>query len=134
MLMYLELRDVGRVEETRNAALKQLDNSVALYEKVAELAPNQRIVIRPTEDQQASIQAFYARLQERKLAKPTTERELAKLAVTSVREHAEVLRGSKFIATKGDYERLRKVLQSQSLLLDLGILTSIAWTVASRTQ
>lgn len=135
MLMYLELRDVARADAARAVALKHLQRSADLYDKVVEIAPNQRIVVKvTTQSEEASIQAFRERLRERKIDFPTTERELARLAVTAVREHADVLKDSKFKANKTDYERLRAVLRSQSLLLDLGILTSIAWTVSTRAR
>ena len=132
MLMYLELRDLGRADAAKSVALKHLDVATEAYEKVAKLAPNQKIVVKtttPSED--SSVQAFRERLRERKIQMPSTERELAELAVVAVREYAGVLRESKFKATRSDYERLRVLLRSQALLLDLGILTSIAWTVSA---
>lgn len=133
MLMFLELRDTGRATSAKGAALKHLDSSVELFKQVAAKAPNQKIIYKPKdESDNNALTSFKARLTERKIQVPSTERELASLAVKAVSDHAAVLREASFKATKADYNTLRRVLRSQAIVLDLGILSSIVWTVSVR--
>ena len=133
MLQFLERRDVGRANEAKADALKHFKTSATTFEKVAETAPNQKIVFIPkSPGDEAALDAFKRRLAEQKIPIPSTERELAKLAVKAVSEHAAVLEKSNFRATKADYAMLREVLKSQAIVLDLGILSSIVWTVSVR--
>lgn len=133
MLMFLELREIDRATESKGIALKHLDTSIALFQQVADKAPKQRIIYKPKDkNDEAALASFKARLSERKIEIPSTERELASLAVKAVSDHAAVLRNTSFKATKADYNALREVLRSQAIVLDLGILSSIVWTVSVR--
>lgn len=133
MLQFLERRDIGRANEAKADALKHFKASTAKFEKVAETAPNQKIVFTPkSPGDEAALAAFKRRLVEQKIDIPSTERELAKLAVKAVGEHTAVLEKFSFRATKADYAMLREVLKSQAIVLDLGILSSIVWTVSVR--
>lgn len=132
-LMHLELRDVKRASDARAAALKHFEISIATFKEVADKAPKQKLVYKPrNQSDQAALAAFNARLAERKIPAPSTERELATLAVKAISDHVGVLKETSFTATKADYIRLRDLLRSQAILLDLGILTSIVWTVSQR--
>lgn len=133
MLQFLERRDVGRANDAKADALKHFKTSTAMFEKVAQTAPSQKIVFTPKSPaDEAALAAFKRRLVEQKIPIPSTERELAKLAVKAVSEHTVVLEKSNFRATKADYVMLREVLKSQAIVLDLGILSSIVWTVSVR--
>ncbi|AZE48196.1 hypothetical protein C4K04_2523 [Pseudomonas chlororaphis] len=132
MLMYLELRDTLHATEAKAAALEHFNESAALYKKVTASAPEQKILYQPRDDsEKEAIAAFQNRLQELDIALPGTEKQLANLAVTVVTRHIHVLERSSFKATRADYPSLRKALRSQALLLDLGILSSIVWSLSA---
>ncbi|AJO77897.1 hypothetical protein [Pseudomonas sp. MRSN 12121] len=132
MLMYLELKDAPHATEAKAAALQHFNESIALFKNVSEIAPDRKIAYPPGDDRdQDALAAFQERLKEMDIARPTTEKELAELAVKAVTRHLYVLEKSSFKATRADYPALRKVLRSQALLLDLGILTSIVWSLSA---
>lgn len=131
MLMYLELKETQHATDSKAAALQHFNESIVLFKKVSETAPNQKIIYKPKDDREKdALASFQNRLKELGIAEPTTEKQLAELAVTTVTDHLYALEKSSFKATKADYPPLRKVLRSQALLLDLGILTSIVWTLS----
>ncbi|AZD54099.1 hypothetical protein [Pseudomonas chlororaphis] len=132
MLMYLELQDTLHATEAKAAALEHFNESVALYKKVTASAPEQKILYQPRDDsEKEAIAAFQNRLKELDIAVPGTEKQLANLAVTVVTRHIHALERSSFKATRADYSPLRKTLRSQALLLDLGILSSIVWSLSA---
>ncbi|MGC5704075.1 hypothetical protein J4P02_28125 [Pseudomonas sp. NFXW11] len=131
MLMYLELRDSDNASKAKALALQHFNQSVVLFKKVSTDAPEQKIVYQPgTDEEKDAIEAFQNRLKELDLATPSTEKQLAELAVTAITRHIQIMEKTSFKRTKADYPALRKVLRSQALLLDLGILTSIVWTLS----
>ena len=133
MLMFLELRNADRAASAKDEALKELGASIELFKQVADKAPNQKIIYKPKDkNDEAALASFKAHLDGRKIQMPSTERELASLAAKAVSDHAAVLRSVTFKATKADYNGLRKLLRSQATVLDLGILSSIVWTVSIR--
>ncbi|WP_028682126.1 hypothetical protein [Pseudomonas chlororaphis] len=132
MLMYLELKDTLHATEAKAAALEHFSESVVLFKKVTASAPERKILYQPRDDsEKEAIAAFQNRLKELDIAVPDTEKQLANLAVTVLTKHIHVLEKSSFKATKADYSPLRKTLRSQALLLDLGILTSIVWSLSA---
>ncbi|AZE22771.1 hypothetical protein [Pseudomonas chlororaphis] len=132
MLMYLELKDTLHATEAKAAALEHFSESVVLFKKVTASAPERKILYQPRDDsEKEAIAAFQNRLKELDIAEPDTEKQLANLAVTVLTKHIHVLEKSSFKATKADYSPLRKTLRSQALLLDLGILTSIVWSLSA---
>ncbi|AZE10592.1 hypothetical protein C4K10_2312 [Pseudomonas chlororaphis subsp. aureofaciens] len=132
MLMYLELQDTLHATEAKAAALEHFSESVVLFKKVTASAPERKILYQPRDDsEKEAIAAFQNRLKELDIAVPDTEKQLANLAVTVLTKHIHVLEKSSFKATKADYSPLRKALRSQALLLDLGILTSIVWSLSA---
>ncbi|POA62992.1 hypothetical protein [Pseudomonas sp. GW531-T4] len=132
MLMYLELQDTLHATEAKAAALEHFSESVVLFKKVTASAPERKILYQPRDDsEKEAIAAFQNRLKELDIAVPDTEKQLANLAVTVLTKHIHVLEKSSFKATKADYSPLRKTLRSQALLLDLGILTSIVWSLSA---
>ncbi|KAA5834128.1 hypothetical protein F2A37_25870 [Pseudomonas chlororaphis] len=132
MLMYLELQDTLHATEAKAAALQHFSESVVLFKKVTASAPERKILYQPRDDsEKEAIAAFQNRLKELDIAVPDTEKQLANLAVTVLTKHIHVLEKSSFKATKADYSPLRKTLRSQALLLDLGILTSIVWSLSA---
>ncbi|AZD98208.1 hypothetical protein [Pseudomonas chlororaphis] len=132
MLMYLELQDTLHATEAKAAALEHFSESVVLFKKVTASAPERKILYQPRDDsEKEAIAAFQDRLKELDIAVPDTEKQLANLAVTVLTKHIHVLEKSSFKATKADYSPLRKTLRSQALLLDLGILTSIVWSLSA---
>ncbi|AZE04428.1 hypothetical protein [Pseudomonas chlororaphis] len=132
MLMYLELQDTLHATEAKAAALQHFSESVVLFKKVTASAPERKILYQPRDDsEKEAITAFQNRLKELDIAVPDTEKQLANLAVTVLTKHIHVLEKSSFKATKADYSPLRKTLRSQALLLDLGILTSIVWSLSA---
>ncbi|WP_053268677.1 hypothetical protein [Pseudomonas chlororaphis] len=132
MLMYLELQDTLHATEAKAAALEHFSESVVLFKKVTASAPERKILYQPRDDsEKEAIAAFQNRLKELDIAEPDTEKQLANLAVTVLTKHIHVLEKSSFKATKADYSPLRKTLRSQALLLDLGILTSIVWSLSA---
>ncbi|PWY39938.1 hypothetical protein [Pseudomonas sp. RW409] len=132
MLMYLELKDTLHATEAKAAALQHFSESVVLFKKVTASAPERKILYQPRDDsEKEAIAAFQDRLKELDIAVPDTEKQLANLAVTVLTKHIHVLEKSSFKATKADYSPLRKTLRSQALLLDLGILTSIVWSLSA---
>ncbi|EIM18669.1 hypothetical protein [Pseudomonas chlororaphis] len=132
MLMYLELQDTLHATEAKAAALEHFSESVVLFKKVTASAPERKILYQPRDDsEKEAITAFQNRLKELDIAVPDTEKQLANLAVTVLTKHIHVLEKSSFKATKADYSPLRKTLRSQALLLDLGILTSIVWSLSA---
>ncbi|QQZ44165.1 hypothetical protein IF690_11730 [Pseudomonas sp. SK3(2021)] len=132
MLMYLELRDTLHATEAKAAALQHFNESAVLFKKVAASAPERKILYQPRDDREKeAIAAFQERLKELDVALPGTEKQLADLAVTAVTRHIHVLEKSSFKATQADYPSLRKALRSQALLLDLGILSSIVWSLSA---
>ncbi|OLF54462.1 hypothetical protein [Pseudomonas chlororaphis] len=131
MLMYLELGETDNANKSKALALQHFNESVVLFKKVSAEAPEQKIVYQPsTNEEKDVIGAFQGRLKELGLAEPATEKQLAELAVTAITRHIQVLEKSSFKRSKADYPVLRKALRSQALLLDLGILTSIVWTLS----
>ncbi|AZD28970.1 hypothetical protein [Pseudomonas chlororaphis] len=132
MLMYLGLKETLHATEAKAAALEHFNESVALYKKVTASAPERKILYQPRDDsEKEAIAAFQDRLKELDMAVPGTEKQLADLAVTVVTRHIHVLERSSFKATQADYPSLRKALRSQALLLDLGILSSIVWSLSA---
>ncbi|QTT89715.1 hypothetical protein [Pseudomonas chlororaphis] len=132
MLMYLELKEPLHATEAKAAALQHFSESVVLFKKVTASAPERKILYQPRDDsEKEAIAAFQDRLKELGIAEPDTEKQLANLAVTVLTKHIYVLEKSSFKATKADYSPLRKALRSQALLLDLGILTSIVWSLSA---
>jgi hypothetical protein len=132
VLMYLALRDTLHATEAKAVALEHFNESVALFKKVSETAANRKIVYQPRDDREKEILAsFQARLKELDIAVPGTEKQLAELAVTVMTRHIHLLERSSFKATQADYPSLRKALRSQALLLDLGILSSMVWSLSA---
>ncbi|MGE7958593.1 hypothetical protein ACQKQA_18740 [Pseudomonas sp. NPDC089530] len=132
MLMFLEQKDVTHATEAKAAALQHFNESVALFKRVSEKASEQKIAYQPKDDSEKEIVgAFQNRLKELGIPEPATEKQLASLAVTAVTKHIHVLERSSFKGTQADYPTLRKVLRSEAQLLDLGILTSMVWTLSA---
>lgn len=132
MLRCMELHDPKCVDDARQRSLASFDKAATLFEDVAADAPKQKLVMNPTSDEEkqalASLQSL---LQQREIPFPATEQALAEIAVKLVRQHAELLRKANFKGTKADYPLLRRVLSSQGAVLDIGILSSIAWTIST---
>lgn len=122
---------LANLARAKALALQYVNQSVVLFNKVSTDAPEQKIIYQPgTDEEKDAIDAFQNRLKELDLTTPTTEKQLAELAVTAITWHIQIMEKTSFKRTKTDYPALRKVLRSQALLLDLGILTSMVWPLS----
>jgi hypothetical protein len=132
MLRCLELHDQKCVDTARQGSLASFDKATGLFAEVAAKAPKQSLVMNPASDQEKeALESFRSLLQRREIPFPATERDLAEIAVKLVQQHSELLRKATFKGTKADYPTLRRVLSSQGAVLDIGILSSITWTISS---
>ncbi|WOE81938.1 hypothetical protein RZO07_12195 [Pseudomonas protegens] len=106
---------LANLARAKAVALQHVNQSVVLFNKVSTDAPEQKIVYQPgTGEEKDAIDAFQNRLRELDLATPTTEKQLAELAVTAITRHIQIMEKNSFKRTKADYSVLRKVLRLQA--------------------
>lgn len=133
MFRYVEFQSIAEAEKERTATIAQFQKALDLFRNVEKLAPNQELVAAPaTEDDKTALNDLARHIGAEKLSFPKTEKELAKLAIILVERHTNLMRETQLKGGKGDNERLRKLIKSHALLLELGILTSIAWDISPR--
>lgn len=133
MFRYVEFQSIAEAEKERTATIAQFQKALDMFRGVEKLAPNQELVAAPkTADDMTALDDFKRHLKTENLSFPKTEKQLAELAVVLIDRHTNVLRETQLKGGKGDNQRLRKLIKSQALLLELGILTSIAWDIAPR--
>jgi len=132
MFKFLEYQSFNEANSERNRAVQFLKDAKVKYEGLVKQAPDQDLVMRPsTDDEKSAEQDFRKRLAEAKIEQPKTERQLAAIAVTVVTQHLKLLDELKFKGGRDDNERLRALIHSQATLLELGILTTIAWDIST---
>lgn len=134
MYRLLELRK-GSVEEVRQQALAAFAAAHDQYEQLAKDTPLQPIKMMPnsneSKDAESALRDYCKAL---KLKYPDTERELAAIAITIVERHRQVLAATKLSGTAADYQPIRTLMKSEAIVMDVGIVTSIVWTIAPAAE
>jgi len=131
MYRLLELRKGSQVEEVRQQALAAFAAARDQYEQLAKDTPLQPLKVMPNSNESKDAEsAFRDYCKVLKLKYPDTERELAAIAITIVEHHRQVLAATKLSGTAADYPPIRMLMKSEAIVMDVGIVTSIVWTIA----
>ena len=133
MLHFLELRDEKSMATAKEQALEKLDRSMKMFSDITEKTPAQKLIIKPkTKEDELALQSFQRHLEQRKIPFPSSEKELASIAVSTIKDFRSLLAETKLTGTKDDYHRLLALLRAQGFILDIGILSSIVWNITER--
>ena len=135
MLVSFERNDAKAANVAKEAAEAKFQQAMEGFQRVMESAQDQPIVFNvTTADQRDALTGFNEGVNRLNMKYPATERQLAALALLSVKSHLSLLRDTKFSGTRGDYKVLKKVLDSQAFVTDLGLVTSIVWATAGQKR
>lgn len=135
MLSLIELADLESARLALGRSVGQLDEALNLYREMVRSAPRQELVLPQegalNEDQRRAITILRDVLSRRDIAFPSTERDLAELAVRFVSGFREQLSLFEVTETDDDLEQYRRLFSNQALLLNVGVLASIVWSLTS---
>ena len=131
MYRLLELRKNDDAEASRQKAIKTFEEARSLYAALAKDTPNQPLKISPTSSESAqAAKDLVQYCNVLKIKPPDTERQLAEVAAAVVEKHRTVLSETKMSGTPADYQPMRVLMKSEAFVMDVGIVTSIVWTIS----
>lgn len=127
----LEKKNSAGVGQQTQQAIDAFDGARKKYQELAEQTPLQPLRFEPdTSEAKQALDDLHRYCAMARLDFPKTERDLANVAVRILENHVKVLRSMKFSGTPSDYGPIRVLLRSESFVMEVGIVTSIVWTIA----
>jgi hypothetical protein len=122
--------NAGAAQQTQQA-IDAFDGARRKYQGLVEQTPMQPLRLDPdTSESKQALEDLHRYCAMARLDFPKTERDLANVAVRIVENHIKVLSSMKFSGTPSDYGPIRALLRSESFVMEVGIVTSIVWTIA----
>jgi hypothetical protein len=132
MFTALDAGNGNEVALSRSRALSDLQGALGIFREIGEKVGTRPLSIKPRSDEEGHIiDEFMAALQKRKIEPPTTERDLAKLAVTIVDLYAQSLEKASLAGFPKQWQGVRQIILSEIDLLYVGNLASIVWVISA---
>lgn len=134
MLSELDAGHMDKANEYRKTAMQTLQKSIEGLSEIQSIVPNQEIRYSnfKSEEERKIISEFASALKPRGKGLPKSEKELAQLAVDTVKEYASVIEGAKLEGFPKQWQSVRRIILSDSELQNIGNLASVVWTVSEQ--
>jgi RecA/RadA recombinase len=131
----LDVEDRKAADDHRKAALSALASARQLFEDLAAKVGDRVLVMKPASaDEQLVLAQFRAALEKHKIPFPTTERQLANIAIVVVDNYGRTIARANLDGFPRNWKGVREIILSEIVLLDVGNLVSVVWVISKENS